>query len=158
MEELNSYRRLYLTSLITQEKSELDLLDKSVFEAINKNIFLTENIKEDEKTEITLGAKIADKIAFYGGSWPFIFAFMIFLFLWVLINISVVLISPFDPYPFILLNLILSCIAAIQAPIIMMSQNRVESKDRKRADLDYKINLKAEMEIKLFRKKLTTLL
>ena len=157
LEEFNLFRRLYLTSLITKEDGEMDQLDKSVINAINTNTFLSENLQE-ETAELTLGARIADKIALYGGSWKFIFFFSLFLFIWVGINISGFLFTVYDPYPFILLNLILSCIAAIQAPIIMMSQNRVEQKDRKRAELDYKINLKAEMEIKLLSEKMDYLL
>lgn len=157
LEELNLFRRLYLTSLITKENGELDQMDRVVINAVNSNTFLSENFQEDP-AELTLGAKIADKIALYGGSWKFIFFFLLFLFIWVLINISGLLFTIYDPYPFILLNLILSCIAAIQAPIIMMSQNRVEQKDRERAELDYKINLKAEMEIKLLSDKMDHLI
>ena len=156
--ELNQYRRLYLTSLIIQEKGELALIDRDVMNAIKNNSILSENIQEENETEITYGEKIADKVAAFGGSWMFIITFFSFILLWMIINIYFLASDPFDPYPFILLNLILSCLAAIQAPIIMMSQNRQEQKDRQRSEHDYKINLKAELEIKLLSEKMDHLL
>ena len=156
--ELNQYRRLYLTSLIIQEKGELALIDRDVMNAIKNNSILSENIQEENETEITYGEKIADKVAAFGGSWMFIITFFSFILLWMIINIYFFASDPFDPYPFILLNLILSCLAAIQAPIIMMSQNRQEQKDRQRSEHDYKINLKAELEIKLLSEKMDHLL
>ena len=156
--ELNKYRRLYLTHLILQEKGELAILDKDVMEAIKNNSILSENIQDDLEKDLTIGQKIADKVAAFGGSWTFIITFFLFILVWMLINILLLTIKPFDPYPFILLNLILSCLAAIQAPIIMMSQNRQEQKDRLRAEHDYKINLKAELEIKLLSEKIDHLL
>ncbi|MDM1406289.1 DUF1003 domain-containing protein [Myroides sp. DF42-4-2] len=156
--ELNRYRRLYLTELILQEKGELAHLDQDVMQAIKNNSILSENIQEDMETKLTLGQKIADKVAAFGGSWTFILTFFTFLLIWMVINIWVFTVKPFDPYPFILLNLILSCLAAIQAPIIMMSQNRQEQKDRQRGEQDYKINLKAELEIKLLSEKIDHLL
>ncbi len=156
--ELNQYRRLYLTSLIIQEKGELALIDRDVMNAIKNNSILSENIQEANETEITYGEKIADKVAAFGGSWMFIISFFAFILLWMIVNIYFFASAPFDPYPFILLNLILSCLAAIQAPIIMMSQNRQEQKDRQRSEHDYKINLKAELEIKLLSEKMDHLL
>lgn len=156
--ELNQYRRLYLTSLIIQEKGELAIIDEDVMDAIKNNAILSENIQEEIETELSFGEKIADKVATFGGSWTFIIAFFSFILIWMLINIFVLASKPFDPYPFILLNLILSCLAAIQAPIIMMSQNRQEQKDRQRGEHDYKINLKAELEIKLLSEKIDHLL
>jgi uncharacterized membrane protein len=156
--ELNQYRRLYLTSLIIQEKGELAIIDEDVMDAIKNNAILSENIQEEIETELSFGEKIADKVATFGGSWTFIIAFFSFILIWMLINIFVLASKPFDPYPFILLNLILSCLAAIQAPIIMMSQNRQEQKDRQRSEHDYKINLKAELEIKLLSEKIDHLL
>jgi uncharacterized membrane protein len=156
--ELNSYRRLYLSALIIQERGELAMIDRDVMEAIKNNAILTENIQEEIEGELTLGQKIADKVATFGGSWTFIISFFTFLIIWMLINAWVLASKPFDPYPFILLNLILSCLAAIQAPIIMMSQNRQEQKDRQRSEHDYKINLKAELEIKLLGEKMDHLL
>jgi uncharacterized membrane protein len=106
----------------------------------------------------TFGEKLSDKIAAFGGSWTFIIYFLVFIVVWILVNILWFVNARFDPYPFILLNLILSCVAALQAPIIMMSQNRLENRDRQRAENDYEINIKAEHEIKTLHKKFDTLM
>ncbi len=156
--ELNQYRRFYLTALITQEKVELAAIDSDVMQAIKNNSILSENIQDEKESELTFGQKLADKVAAFGGSWTFIITFFSFILVWMLINIWLLATKPFDPFPFILLNLILSCLAAIQAPIIMMSQNRQEQKDRQRGEHDYKINLKAELEIKLLSEKIDHLL
>lgn len=158
LDELNRYWRLYMTSLISQEKGELVLLDRSVMEAIQNNSILSENIQDEIEGSLSLGQRLADRIATFGGSWTFIIVFFSFIMIWMLINILLLATRPFDPYPFILLNLILFCLAAIQAPIIMMSQNRQEQKDRQRSEHDYKINLKAELEIKLLSEKIDHLL
>ncbi len=158
LEELNQFRRLYLTSLIVEEKGELAKLDSDVMNAIQNNSVLSENIQDEIEDHLTFGQKLSDKIAQFGGSWSFIITFFSFILIWIGINIWVLTNKPFDPYPFILLNLILSCIAAIQAPIIMMSQNRQEQKDRTRSEHDYKINLKAELEIKLLSEKIDHLI
>jgi len=154
LETLNRYRRLFLTQLVEQEKGELAQIDEDVMSAIRNNAILSENIDEVADGQITLGDKLADKIAAFGGSWTFIISFFSFIVIWMAINVWILATRPFDPYPFILLNLILSCLAAIQAPIIMMSQNRQETKDRQRAEHDYRINLKAELEIKLLSEKM----
>ncbi len=156
--ELNLYRRLYLTSLVLQEKGELETIDRDVMDAIKNNAILSENIQDEIDAKLTLGQKVADRVAAFGGSWTFITTFFTFIIIWMSINIWFIAKKPFDPYPFILLNLILSCLAAIQAPIIMMSQNRQEQKDRQRSEHDYKINLKAELEIKLLSEKIDHLL
>lgn len=156
--ELNHYRRLYLSSLIEQEKGEIATIDSDVLEAIRTNSILSENIQDNEECKPTPGQLVADKVASFGGSWTFITIFLSFIVIWMAINIFILTTKAFDPYPFILLNLILSCVAAIQAPIIMMSQNRQEQKDRIRAEQDYKINLKAELEIKLISEKIDHLL
>lgn len=158
LSELNHYRRLYLTSLIILEKGELAIIDQDVMDAIKNNSILSENIQDDIDAELTFGQKIADRVAAFGGSWTFIITFFLFILIWMSINVWILTNKPFDPYPFILLNLILSCLAAIQAPIIMMSQNRQEQKDRQRSEHDYKINLKAELEIKLLSEKIDHLL
>jgi len=154
LETLNRYRRLFLTQLVEQEKGELAQIDEDVMSAIRDNAILSENIDEITEGQLTLGDRLADRIASFGGSWTFIIAFFSFILIWMIINIWILATRPFDPYPFILLNLILSCLAAIQAPIIMMSQNRQETKDRQRAEHDYRINLKAELEIKLLSEKM----
>jgi hypothetical protein len=129
-EELNRYRRHYLTSLIEQERGELDIIDKDVLNSIKNNSVLSENIEDELEGALTIGQKLSDNIASFGGSWTFIIAFFTFIMIWISINIYLLTTKPFDPYPFILLNLILSCLAAIQAPIIMMSQNRTEKNRR----------------------------
>lgn len=157
--EMNKYRRKYLSQLIHQERGELAALDRSVFHSIEDNTILSENIEEGLEGQLTLGQKVADKIAEFGGSWTFIISFFSFLIGWIILNFYILSTQDaFDPFPFILLNLILSCLAAIQAPIIMMSQNRQEQKDRKRSEHDYKINLKAELEIQLLNEKIDYLI
>ncbi len=157
-ESLNAYRKKYLESLIKKESKELSILEKEVVKAIEDNKLLSENIEPEIESELTTGQRMADKIATFGGSWTFIIIFFSFLLVWMAINIWVLSTKPFDPYPFILLNLILSCLAAIQAPIIMMSQNRKEQKDRSRSENDYMVNLKAELEIRLLHEKLDHLI
>ena len=158
IQELNKYRRLFFANLISEEKGEMEKLDQDVVEAIRDNSILSENIKDEVEKDSTLGQRVADKVASFGGSWTFIIIFFTFLLIWMFLNFWMLHNKGFDPYPFILLNLILSCLAAIQAPIIMMSQNRQEDKDRERAEHDYKINLKAELEIKLLSEKIDHLL
>ncbi len=158
LEQLNHYRRKYLTQLIVQERGELIKIDSDVMNAIQTNAILSENLQTEIDSKITFGQRIADKIAAFGGSWSFIIAFFSFILLWMVLNIWLLATKAFDPFPFILLNLILSCIAAIQAPVIMMSQNRQEQKDRQRSEHDYKINLKAELEIQLLNEKMDHLL
>jgi len=156
--ELNTYRRLYLTSLIIEERGELAAIDLEVMDAIKNNSILSENIREKKVGKLTFGQKLADQVASFGGSWFFIISFFSFILGWIILNAWLLGSRPYDPFPFILLNLILSCLAAIQAPIIMMSQNRQEQKDRKRSEQDYKINLKAELEIKILSEKIDHLL
>ncbi len=122
----------------------MDNKEKLIHSYIDKKV--SKNINEEHKDTLTFGDRMADKLADYAGSWSFIFTFGFLLIVWMIIN-SVAFIKHFDPYPFILLNLVLSCLAAIQAPIIMMSQNRQEAKDRLRAQNDYEVNLKAELII-----------
>lgn len=153
-EELNHYRKEYLTSLIKKETGELNILETEVLDAISENTLLSENIERYFEKKITFGQKLADIIAKFAGSWAFILLFFAIIMFWVGVNAWLLTVQPFDPYPFILLNLILSCLAAIQAPIIIMSQNRVEEKDRTRGEYDYKVNLKAELEIRLLNEKM----
>lgn len=156
--ELNKLRKEYIETLIKTELGELDYIDNEVIKAFTTNKILSENIEESFDEEITFSQKLADKIAEFGGSWTFIIIFFVFILGWMCINIILLNNKGYDPYPFILLNLILSCIAAIQAPIIMMSQNRKEEKDRKRSEYDYKVNLKAELEIRLLHEKVDHLI
>ncbi len=158
MESLNEYRKKYMALLLKQENVEISEMEQQVIESIEKNELLSKDLEEELSKDLTRGQRVADRIASFGGSWTFIFFFFSFLFLWMCVNIFVLIKRPFDPYPFILLNLILSCLAAIQAPVIMMSQNRKEEKDRKRSQNDYKVNLKAELEIKLLNEKIDHML
>jgi|SRR5690554_4188573 len=156
--EHNHYRRLYLTSLISEKKGYLSGIDQEVMEAIKTSSILSENVQEEIEDKVTLGQKVADKVATFGGSWTFITIFFSFILIWMGVNIWILTTQAFDPFPFILLNLILSCLAAVQAPIIMMSQNRKDQKDRRRSEHNYQVNLKAELEIKLLSEKIDHLL
>jgi uncharacterized membrane protein len=157
-DKLNEYRNKQLTAVIKQEAGELNALENEVITAISSNKLLSENIEDELEEKLTFGQRVADHIATFGGSWTFIISFFTFILAWMGVNIWILAGKPFDPYPFILLNLILSCLAAIQAPIIMMSQNRQEHKDRIRSEHDYKINLKAELEIQLLNEKVDHLM
>lgn len=151
--ELNQYRKKYIASLIATEASQLNYLEQEVLDAVSTHKILSENIEFEIDKDLTFSEKVADSIANFGGSWIFISLFFVFIISWVALNIYILTTNSFDPYPFILLNLILSCLAAIQAPIILMSQNRVEHKDRIRGEHDYQVNLKAELEIRLLNEK-----
>jgi uncharacterized membrane protein len=157
-DDLNRYRIRYVQSLLSSEQGELTTLDRDVLESLKQHEFLTSNLNEEFISKLTLGEFLADRIATFGGSWRFIILFGFVLAVWILINTIALAAKPFDPYPFILLNLILSCLAAIQAPVIMMSQNRQEAKDRLRSEHDYRINLKAELEIRHLHEKVDHLL
>jgi uncharacterized membrane protein len=155
--ELNIYREKYIADYLVKEVGELSELEGTVLNALkNKNI-LVDKIEETEGP-LTFGQRMADAVASFGGSWTFILSFGFFLFLWITTNVYVLSAKPFDPYPFILLNLILSTLAALQAPIIMMSQKRQEEKDRERGKKDYMINLKSELEIRMLHEKLDHLI
>ncbi|HEY9048731.1 MAG TPA: DUF1003 domain-containing protein [Ohtaekwangia sp.] len=158
LEELMKYRKKFMEHLLRSEGKELSKLEKDVLRSVNENELLVSNIEPTIDSKLSFGDRLADRIATFGGSWTFIIAFFSFLILWMIVNIFILVTRPFDPYPFILLNLILSCLAAIQAPIIMMSQNRQEAKDRMRSEHDYKVNLKAELEIRLLHEKIDHLL
>jgi len=145
--DLDKFRAEYIEQLIKEEQGALSKLDKEVIESYKTHELLTEDINKQITADLTFGEKIADKVASFGGSWPFIILFGAILFSWVGLNLSAILTPPFDPYPFILLNLVLSCLAAVQAPIIMMSQNRQSKKDKIKFDYEYMINLKAELEV-----------
>jgi uncharacterized membrane protein len=157
-QDLNIYRDKYVRRMLETEKGELTTLEEQVMQSLKAHELISDNLNVDFQKRLTLGERIADKIASFGGSWKFIIIFMSMLVIWIFINSLLLLKRPFDPYPFILLNLILSCLAAIQAPVIMMSQNRQEAKDRLRSEYDYRINLKAELEIRHLHEKLDHLI
>ena len=152
--ELDVYREKSISEYLIKETGELSELEKTVLSSVTGNSTLTDKIDGEDQQELTFGQKIADKVASFGGSWTFIISFLVFIIIWISINVFWFLNRGYDPYPFILLNLILSCIAALQAPVIMMSQNRQEDKDRARAKMDYMINLKSELEIRTLHEKI----
>jgi len=157
-EDLNHFRREYVRSLLEDDKGEMSSLKDEVLNSITRQEILSTQVDEEFESNLTVGQRVSDWIAKFGGSWIFIFIFAFILVVWIILNSLALLFRPFDPYPYILLNLILSCLAAVQAPIIMMSQNRQEAKDRARAAHDYQINLKAELEIRQIHQKLDHLL
>src|SRR5947209_20482879 len=146
LDDLGQFRKDYVREVLQDEIGELSALDQEVIESLHEHEILSSDISKQFETKLTFGQRLSDRIASFGGSWRFIILFGAVLFGWIILNAIFLLNRGFDPYPFILLNLILSCLAAIQAPIIMMSQNRAESRDRLRAENDYKVNLKAELE------------
>lgn len=155
--ELNIYREKYISKFLQSEVGELNDLHKNVIKSLKEDKSFVSKV-EDEVDNRTFGQVVADKVASFGGSWTFIISFFVFITIWIGSNVFILLNKGFDPYPFILLNLILSCIAALQAPVIMMSQNRQEEKDRERAKKDYMINLKSELEIRMLDEKLDHLI
>ncbi len=155
---LNHYRSGYVKKLMEADLGELDAIEQEVVESLQENSLLSENLNEEYEKSLTFGGRIADKVAEFGGSWKFIIWAVVVLVIWIVLNSVLLLSEPFDPYPYILLNLILSMIAALQAPVIMMSQNRQEERDRMRAENDYQVNLKAEMEIRMLNEKVDQLL
>ena len=156
--DLTKYRIQYVHSLLKSEKGEVTDLEYEVINSMQQHELITKNVETKLDQNWTFGERLADKIASFGGSWAFLICFAVFLAIWIVVNTVVIVSHPADPYPFILLNLILSCIAAIQAPVIMMSQNRQEAKDRLRSQNDYQINLKAELEIQHLHEKFDHLL
>ncbi len=157
-EDHDRFRLAYITNLLKDEKGKVKKLESEVIKSIQASELLSDDTSAKYEKGLTLGERVADAMADFGGSWTFIFIFFIILAFWIIINSVHFLARPMDPYPYILLNLILSCLAAIQAPIIMMSQNRQEAKDRLRSTNDYKINLKSEIEIKTLHEKIDHLL
>ncbi len=146
-----------IEQLLQSEHEQIKKLQDIVKKTIEDEHLIIENLLHPPAEILTKGQKISDRVARFGGSWSFIISFFVVLILWIIFN-SLAITAKFDPYPFILMNLILSCIAALQAPIIMMSQNRQEEKDRKRSENDYLINLKAELEIRSLNQKIDLLL
>ena len=151
------YRSRYVEDLLTAERGELTGLERDVVKSLAGQEIIATNIERGLDADRSVGEKLADQVATFGGSWTFIITFFMLLAGWMVLNI-VQASRAFDPYPFILLNLVLSCLAAIQAPIIMMSQKRQEAKDRRRSENDYRVNLKAELEIRHLHDKIDHLL
>jgi uncharacterized membrane protein len=147
-----------IDEIVTASNAHLTKLQAIVAATLKEEELIMENLLHPPKETISRGQKLSDKVARFGGSWMFIILFGCILFVWILYNAIASPSQQFDPFPFILMNLVLSCIAALQAPIIMMSQNRQEEKDRARAENDYLINLKAELEIRGLHQKVDLLL
>jgi len=147
-----------IDKLLADENVHLDKLHKIVKNALKEEKLIVRNLLNPPQEILTTGQKVSDKVARFGGSWSFIILFGAVLTVWIIFNVVALGSLKFDPYPFILMNLILSTIAALQAPVIMMSQNRLEEKDRMRGENDYMINLKAEMQIRSMNQKIDVLL
>ena len=155
---LNEYRTEYVGQALEAQRGELTSTEDAVIESLREHEVLSRNVDPQYDASLSPGQRLADRVAAFGGSWRFITIFALVLGIWIVINTVVLIGHPYDPYPFILLNLILSCLAALQAPVIMMSQNRQEAKDRVRAEHDYQVNLKAEIEIRQLHIKLDQLM
>ena len=158
LEDLQKYQHHYVQSLLEAEKGELTELELEVLNGLREHEILSRNPEVQIEETLTLGQRLADRIAGFGCSWSFIILFAVVIFVWMFVNSYVLITRPFDPYPYILLNLGLSALAALQAPVIMMSQNRQEARDRIRAMHDYQVNLKAELEIRQLHQKIDHLL
>ena len=157
-DDLDRFRSRYVAELLGQERGELTRLEQDVVQSLADHETLAENIEAEYSGHRTLGERLSDQLASFGGSWTFIAIFFAVLVVWMAFNVTAAAREIFDPYPFILLNLVLSCLAAIQAPIIMMSQNRQEAKDRLRSENDFRVNLKAELEIRHLHEKIDHIL
>lgn len=156
--DLQKFRHRYVETLVREEKGEITQLEEEVLESLREHEILSSNPVSELEANLTLGQRLADRIATFGGSWAFILSFGAVLLCWMILNSFVLATRPFDPYPYILLNLVLSSLAALQAPVIMMSQNRQAIRDRAHATHDYQINLKAELEIRHLHQKIDHLL
>ena len=157
-EDIGEFRKDYVKEVLEDEIGELSALDQEVIESLEQHEILSSDIIKQFERKLTFGERLSDRIAEFGGSWKFLITFGAVILVWIAFNCIMLATHSFDPYPFILLNLVLSCLAAVQAPVIMMSQNRSEARDRLRAENDYKVNLKAELEIRHLHEKLDHLL
>ena len=157
-DDLGKFRRDYVKEVLQNEIGELSALDNEVVESLQQHEILSSDISKQFEKKLTFGERLSDSIAAFGGSWTFIIVFSLILLVWIGVNSFMLANQAFDPYPYILMNLVLSALAALQAPVIMMSQNRSEARDRLRGENDYKINLKAELEIRHLHEKIDHLL
>ncbi|MEZ4449386.1 MAG: DUF1003 domain-containing protein [Nannocystaceae bacterium] len=155
---LGSERGAFVLGQLERERGDLSAVEAEVSRRAADHLAIAAHLDTQFRRDQTLGQRVADRVASVGGSWPFVIGFGVALAIWIAINSIVLRDRAFDPYPYILLNLALSCLAAIQAPIIMMSQNRAAARDRLEADEDYKVNLKAELEIAALHEKIDHLL
>jgi uncharacterized membrane protein len=157
-DDLNAYRARLVSEVLEGGIAEAGSIEAMVAKSIAEQEMVSRNVNEEFDIGVSFGQGLADRMASFGGSWTFIILFAFVMITWITMNTAALLTRPFDPYPYILLNLILSCLAAIQAPVIMMSQNRQEEKDRLRAEHDYRVNLKAEFEIRSLHEKIDHML
>lgn len=158
LDDLQRFQHEYVAEVMKAERGDLTQIEQEVLESLRSHETLSANADLEFDATLTTGQKLADRLADFGGSWTFLIVFGVAIAVWMFVNSWLLAARPFDPYPFILLNLCLSCLAAIQAPVIMMSQNRQEARDRLRAVRDYQVNLKAELEIRHLHQKIDHLL
>ena len=156
--DLNRFRAHYVREILEREKDELSSLEENIAQSMKDHELTAKNINIEFDRQLSFGDRVSDRLANFAGSWTFITMFTVIFIVWISINTIVLVFRPFDPYPFILLNLVLSALAAIQAPVIIMSQNRQEEKDRMNAEHDFQVNLNAEMEIHQLHRKIDHLL
>jgi len=156
--DLNRFRARYVREILEQEKDELASLEENVKESIKDRKLTARNVNVEFDRQLSFGERLSDRLADFAGSWIFIALFSVLLCMWIGMNSIVLIYRPFDPYPFIFLNLVLSALAALQAPVIIMSQNRQEVRDRLHAEADYQVNLSTEMEIHQLHRKMDHLL
>jgi uncharacterized membrane protein len=156
--ELFKYRQRHMENIVKREVGQVTELERQVLEKLKSNKFIAEDVEPEIESESSFADRLSDKIAEFGGSWKFIISFLSMMAVWMGLNVLLYHEKGFDPYPFILLNLVLSCLAALQAPVIMMSQNRQEAKDRIRSEHDYQVNLAAELQIRMLHEKLDHLM
>jgi uncharacterized membrane protein len=156
--DLNRFRIDYVRDVLEKEKNEYASLEETDKHGVKEEDHLPKNINVEFEKELTFGEHLSDKIAGFAGSWTFIAVFAGIIFLWVTLNTYILLSRPFDPYPYILLNLVLSILTAVQAPVIIMSQNRQEIRDRLHAERDYQVSIHTELEIHRLHKKIDHLL
>ena len=155
---LNEVRNEYIRAQMEKERGEITTIEADVLDSLQKGESVVEDMNREFDARQTFGERLADHVATFGGSWKFIILFFTALLGWIALNSVELIFHPFDPYPFILLNLVMSLLASIQAPIIMMSQNRAGERDRLRAENDFKVNLKSEIEVRAINEKLDQLL
>ncbi len=156
--DLNRLRGEYLEDLLHEDMGEITSVQQGAVSAIEQHELMSRNLNVEFEQELTFWERLSDKVASFGGSWGFIIGFGAVIILWIAVNSVALLRHPFDPYPYIFLNLVLSGLAGFQAPIILMSQNRQDAKDRLRSEYDYRINLQAEIEIRALNEKMDLML
>ena len=156
-QEVARYRAILVEELLRAEKREVTDLEREVINSLEQHEMVADNVDDEFEVKRTFGERAADQVASFGGSWNFIISFGVVIVVWMVVNVGLGT-RAFDEYPFILLNLVLSCLAAVQAPIIMMSQKRQDAKDRVRSLNDYQVNLKAELEIRHLHEKIDHLM